>query len=181
MFGGQGLPWLDELIEVCSRSSLSHELVDACSQALLEELSSDEAKSMLGFYEYGFDVKRWMHGGSPRPRDSYLFSAPISYPMVFITQLAQYAAFVEEAGLDAAAIPDVLRAGVTGHSQGIVAALTIALKSSVSSLDKLIENATLFARLQFWQGARVQQAAPRTSLPPALETMDEVPTPMLSM
>lgn len=83
----------------------------------------------------------------------YLCSAPVSYPLIFATQIGHYCAMLDRAGTSHAKMLGAFK-GATGHSQGVVAAAVI---SSAPTDAALVESAATAAKYMLWQGTRCQQ------------------------
>lgn len=101
----------------------------------------------------GIDVLGWLDDASTMPSMSYLCSAPVSYPLIFATQMAHYCNALKHSGATHAQLLGVLK-GATGHSQGVVAAAVIS--SSTTDADLLTRSAAA-ARYMLWQGTRCHQ------------------------
>lgn len=136
-FGGQGYGhgWLRELRDAYAAYPGARPLIVACCEALQDEASSMDAQ-LLGFYRHGFDVLAWLRvrdaaasttigsstGATPDPSpvippQDYLASAPISYPLVLVTQLAQYVGALQSIDKTPEQFNTYVR-GAAGHSQG---------------------------------------------------------------
>ncbi|KAF1814692.1 beta subunit of fatty acid synthase [Eremomyces bilateralis CBS 781.70] len=182
VFGGQGNieEYFDELREVYQTYGPFVEQFVTDAAALLLQLSRDPKAEKL--YPKGLDVMRWLHNRDSQPDIEYLVSAPVSLPLIGLTQLSHYLVTCRVMGSHPGLIRDRLR-GVTGHSQGIVTAAAIAASSDWPSFDKYAMNAL---KALFWIGSRSQQAYPRTSINPnylqdSLDHGEGAPTPMLSI
>jgi fatty acid synthase subunit alpha len=128
------------------------------------------------------DVSAWLSGALPRPPTAYLASAPISFPLIGLTQLVQYLIVCRVSGLSPGELRDRM-AGATGHSQGIVSAVAIAASTT---LESFLENAQKALKWLFMSGLRGQEAFPVMSLEPsiiqdAVEGGEGAPSPMLSV
>ncbi|KAB8339215.1 hypothetical protein FH972_022149 [Carpinus fangiana] len=182
IFGGQGNieEYFDELREVWTTySSLVDEFIDN-SADLLQDLARHP--DALKLYSQGLDVKQWLHNPDTLPDLDYLVSAPVSMPLIGLTQLAHYVVLCRVQGVDPGYIREHIK-GTTGHSQGIVTAVAIAASGSWEEFE---ERAAQALKMLFWIGARSQQAYPRTSLAPStlqdsVDNGEGVPTPMLSV
>jgi fatty acid synthase subunit beta len=124
--------------------------------ALGEEIESPEAVT-AGLWAEGLDALSWVAAEST-PDMAYLCSAPVSYPLVFITQIAHYAVALRRAGATQEQMVGVFK-GMTGHSQGVVAAAVIA--SATSDVD-LCTKASVAAKYMLWQGTRCHQVLNET-------------------
>ena len=75
----------------------------------------------------GTSLVGWLEGGAAvYPSDALLRSAPLSFPLIGLTQVAGVAAAVAAAGLAHPGELVALSAGATGHSQGVVTAVAVA-------------------------------------------------------
>ena len=182
IFGGQGNieEYFDELREIfATYPSFVEKLVEDSAE-LLQSLVRDPHAEKL--YPKGLDVMQWLHDKDSQPDTDYLVSAPVSFPLIGLVQLAHYVVTCKAMALT----PGDVRAqlsGATGHSQGIVLATAIAAADSWESFEKIAKKAIT---ILFWIGSRSQQAYPTTSLAPSLlqdsiENGEGNPTPMLSV
>lgn len=182
IFGGQGNieEYFDELrVLYKTYPSLVEELVTSAAE-LLQTLSQDPRAEKL--YVKGLDVMGWLQHPESTPDVDYLVSAPVSFPLIGLVQLAHYSVTCKVLGLTPGQFRESL-SGTTGHSQGIVLAAAISSADSWDSFEKIALGALT---LLFWIGARSQQIYPRTSLAPSVlqDSIDHgegVPTPMLSI
>ncbi|KAH8900072.1 beta subunit of fatty acid synthase [Thozetella sp. PMI_491] len=182
IFGGQGNieEYFEELRELYKTyPSFVGELVTSSAE-LLQTLASDPQADKL--FPKGLDLMAWLHDADATPDTDYLVSAPVSFPLIGLVQLAHYQVTCKALGLH----PGILRerlAGSTGHSQGIVMAAATAAADSWESYDAIARSALT---ILFWIGARSQQTFPRTSMTPSMlrDSIDNgegTPTPMLSI
>ncbi len=182
VFGGQGNieEYFDELRELYEvYPSFVEELIASAAE-LLQNLSRDPRAEKL--YSKGLDVMTWLHDPESTPDVDYMVSAPVSFPLIGLVQLAHYTVTCKVLGLT----PGQFRertAGSTGHSQGVVMAAATAAADSWESFDEI---AVSSLTILFWIGARSQQTYPRTSLAPSIlqDSIDNgegAPTPMLSI
>ncbi|KAK3324294.1 acyl transferase domain-containing protein [Cercophora scortea] len=182
IFGGQGNieEYFEELRELYSTyPSFVGELV-VSSAELLQTLSSHPSAEKL--YPKGLDIMSWLQSPDDTPDVGYLISAPVSFPLIGLVQLAHYQITCKVLGLH----PGILRdriSGTTGHSQGIVVAAATAAADSWESFEEISRSALT---ILFWIGARSQQTFPRTSMTPSMlrdsvENGEGTPTPMLSI
>ncbi|KAL2754260.1 hypothetical protein ACRALDRAFT_1063159 [Sodiomyces alcalophilus JCM 7366] len=182
IFGGQGNieEYFDELREIYKTYlPLSGGLIRHAAE-LLQTLSKHPSAEKL--YPKGLDILRWLDDEDATPDVDYLVSAPVSFPLIGLVQLAHYEVTCKVLGIHPGRLRDRLK-GSTGHSQGVVlAAATAAASSWESWVDVVKSTLTIL----FWIGARSQQVFPRTSLTPNMlrESIDNgegTPTPMLSI
>lgn len=173
-FGGQAADYMEEL------RTLYTDHVDACGQLigsvaelLLAESQADEAKG-ISVHGSGFDLQQWLDDWSSCPPVSYLRSAPISYPLIALTQLCNYMAAIKSTNTSLSDMADLVDTAI-GHSQGIASAVVVAWSNGGGDFET---KATQMIRLMFWHGVRVQQVyrAKIDKLPPAQSI-----TPMLAV
>ena len=122
-FAGQGIGYLDEIVNLHAESARAATLIDAASDAL-QEMVQESAFVWSGLYARGFNLAQWIDNENARPDMRYLSSASISMPLIFTAQVARYVA-IHERGLDKAFAAKTI-GSVTGHSQGIMAAVLVA-------------------------------------------------------
>ncbi|EHL02144.1 putative Fatty acid synthase subunit beta [Glarea lozoyensis 74030] len=182
IFGGQGNieEYFDELRELYNTyPAFLEELIHSAAE-LLQNLSKDSRAEKL--YPKGLDVLAWLHSTEETPDVDYMVSAPVSFPLIGLVQLAHYTVTCKILGLTPGQFREYV-SGTTGHSQGIVlAAATSAMDSWESFDDVSISALTVL----FWIGARSQQTYPTTSLAPhvlqdSIDNGEGKPTPMLSI
>ncbi|KAF4816661.1 Fatty acid synthase subunit beta [Colletotrichum siamense] len=182
IFGGQGNieEYFDELREIYKTyQPFVGELIHNAAE-LLQNLSKHANAEKL--YPKGLDILRWLEDEDATPDVDYLISAPVSFPLIGLVQLAHYEVTCKVLGVH----PGLLReqiTGTTGHSQGIVLAAATAAAESWESWKEIAPSALT---ILFWIGARSQQVFPRTSLTPTMiresvENGEGTPTPMLSI
>ncbi|KAK3715893.1 beta subunit of fatty acid synthetase [Vermiconidia calcicola] len=182
VFGGQGNieEYFEELREVYhTYPSLVEDFISTAA-AHLQVLARDSRAEKL--YPKGLDVLRWLNNRDTQPDVDYLVSAPVSFPLIGLTQLAHYVVTCRVLGTHPGHVRDRF-AGTTGHSQGVVTAAAIAASSNWGAFDKAARDALT---ILFWIGSRSQQAYPRTSLAPnvlqdSIDNGEGSPTPMLSI
>ena len=157
----QGSEYLDELRAVCREGDLPSRIVTAAGAALLTQLTAlraSEPSAADKYFAEGLDVDVWSSSiaTADAPSAAYLRSAPVSFPLICVTQLAQFAASVIRLGYDSPAALLEGCLGATGHSQGVVAAAVVAGAKTWAQLESRTVTATA---LLFWQGLRIQQAS----------------------
>ncbi|OBW69814.1 MAG: Uncharacterized protein AUREO_001380 [Aureobasidium pullulans] len=182
VFGGQGNieEYFEELREIYTTYPSFVEDFITAAAAHLQTLSREPQVEKL--YPKGLDVMRWLHNKDAEPDIDYLVSAPVSFPLIGLTQLAHFVVTCRVLGTHPGTVRDRL-SGTTGHSQGVVTAAAIAASKSWESFDKASRDAL---SILFWIGSRSQQAYPRTSLAPStlqdsIDSGEGTPTPMLSI
>ena len=181
-FGGQGNTetYLDEMrVVYTTYPSLIKRFFDVTAN-LLQRLSQDSRASK--FFPLGFDIILWLNTPESQPDVDYLISAPVSFPLIGLTQLAHYLVTNRVLGTN----PGIFRnqlSGTTGHSQGIVSAAAIAAARDWQSFEGQTLNALT---ILFWIGVRSQEAYTLPSLAPSVlddskEHGEGRPTPALSI
>jgi fatty acid synthase subunit beta, fungi type len=182
IFGGQGNieEYFEELREVFRTYPFFVEDLITSSAELLQNLSRDPRAEKL--YSKGLDIMTWLHGPESTPNTDYLVSAPVSFPLIGLVQLAHYSVTCKVLGITPGQFRERI-SGTTGHSQGIVLAAATSAADSWESFDKI---ATASLTTLFWIGSRSQQTYPTTSIAPSIlqDSIDHgegAPTPMLSI
>lgn len=182
VFGGQGNieEYFDELRQLVSiYDGLVSNFIDLMAEVLNNLVVKPEAQANYG---KGLDILNWLHDTSKTPDIDYMVSAPVSFPLIGITQLAHYVVTARILGKEPGDMRDLM-AGATGHSQGIITAVCISVSDTWQSF---YDNAKIALEMLFWIGCRSQQVYPRTTLPPSalqdsLAAGEGFPTPMLSV
>lgn len=182
VFGGQGNieEYFDELRAIYTTYPFFVEDLIVSSAELLQSLSREPEASKL--YPKGLDIMRWLHDPETQPDTDYLVSAPVSFPLIGLVQLAHYMVTCKVLGREPGDLLERIK-GTTGHSQGVVTAAAIATATSWETFAKASRDALT---MLFWIGLRSQQAYPRTSIAPSvlqdsIENGEGAPTPMLSI
>ena len=182
IFGGQGNieEYFEELRD--AYTTYAYFLEDFIIESASHLLTLSRDPRALKLYPKGLDVMRWLHNRDAQPDTDYLVSAPVSLPLIGLTQLAHYMVTCRAVGTHPGHIRNLLK-GSTGHSQGVVTAAAIAYAKDWPSFQIAAKDALT---ILFWIGCRSQQAYPRTSLAPSVlqDSIDHgegVPTPMLSI
>ena len=185
--------------------------VSAHLQGLVRGLAGSPSTAPLGrYFAEGMDVVRWITDPASAPSEAYQRSAPVSFPLIGLAQLANYAGTLVALGLgpsvesvaagslsgDGPGRLLALVGGATGHSQGVVAA---AAAASASTWAQLVSASCDAAALLLWSGSRMQQAADglpssaavyrappaakgaAAAAAPASDNGDEPPSPMLAV
>ncbi|QIW95704.1 hypothetical protein AMS68_001222 [Peltaster fructicola] len=182
VFGGQGNieEYFDELREVYNTyPTMLEDFIDSAASHLQQLARDPRAEKQ---YAKGLDVMRWLNNKESQPDIDYLVSAPVSLPLIGLTQLAHYLVMCRVLGTHPGHVRERF-SGATGHSQGVVTAACVAASKNFEAFDKASRDCLT---ILFWIGLRSQQAYPRTSLAPyvlqdSLESGEGTPTPMLSI
>ncbi|EEB08935.2 fatty acid synthase beta subunit Fas1 [Schizosaccharomyces japonicus yFS275] len=179
IFGGQGYEdYFEELVELYDvYAPFAADLVHRLAKHLLDLSQNEQA---IKVFSKGLDVLAWLAG--ERPDRDYLVCAPVSLPLIGLTQLVQFYVTAKILGLDVGEFAAKFSAS-TGHSQGIVVAAVISASTDERSF---FENAKSALTCLFWIGVRSQLAFPTTTLPPSvlsdsLECNEGAPSPMLTV
>jgi fatty acid synthase subunit beta len=148
--GGQGYTYLEELRACCVDGVPP--ITTTIAAALAAEVASPEGVA-AGCWAAGLDLLAWIKDPATTPPLAYLCSAPVSYALIYTTQLTHYALALTTTGVSHAEMLSVLKSS-SGHSQGVVAAVVI---SSSSSDEQLLARAAAGGKYMVWQGARCHQ------------------------
>jgi enoyl reductase-like protein/3-oxoacyl-ACP reductase-like protein/3-oxoacyl-(acyl-carrier-protein) synthase/acyl dehydratase len=151
-FAGQGVDALGEIAAVLTECPTARPLLVAASSALTEQLA-DRAFRWSGFVDQGLDPLVWVEQPQRRPAADYLASTVISQPLIFIAQVMRLRALMER-GL-AAALRRGGIAAVSGHSQGVMAAVLVAESPWQIQTRRFTELCRYFA----WQGLHMARSA----------------------
>ncbi|CEG69980.1 Putative Fatty acid synthase alpha subunit [Rhizopus microsporus] len=182
IFGGQGNieEYFDELADIWETyQGLVKPFVERMAIVLGEYARSPEASVL---HSKGLDIMRWLDNPESRPDLQYFVSAPVSFPLIGLTQILHYFVMIRVLEWTPAKIRDLF-AGSTGHSQGIISSAVI---SASSTEEEFVRNAEKALGLLFWIGTRAQQVFPPTTLNPAvledsINNNEGNPTPMLAI
>jgi fatty acid synthase subunit alpha, fungi type len=89
------------------------------------------------FYEHGLNVISWRTGAVLLPPVDYFASAPVSFPLIGLSQFTQYLVAARVSGLSPAELAARF-SGASGHSQGLVTAVTMfSSKDALSFLENV--------------------------------------------
>lgn len=133
-------------------------------------------------YTSGFDFINWLNNPSETPSTDILLSVPVSCPLICVIQLCHYIITCKTLGIHPGQFKSYLK-GTTGHSQGLVTSLVVAISDSWESFEVEALKAVEFL---FYLSIRCLQAYPSTSLSPSMvkdseENGEGQPGPMLSI
>lgn len=107
IFGGQGNieEYFDELEDIwVTYQGIVKSFVHRMAGVLGEYARSPDAKVL---HSKGLDVLRWLEDPSVRPDVQYLISAPVSLPLIGLTQILQYYVMYQVLGRTPAEIRDL--------------------------------------------------------------------------
>lgn len=182
VFGGQGPPWLAELTLLYNTYPCARSLIEQAAVIVLEQSQNPELSHVYQSRN-GFNLQSWLNG-SDIPSSEYLSSAPISCPMILLTQMTNYLVVCAEWKNS----PKQARSrflGATGHSQGLMGATIFSMADTEADLVQLTLDAVKF---MVWFGARLQLATPFAPLELRAEVRQEAkqlgyssPSPMLGV
>lgn len=178
-FGGQGSPYLKEISKLYKEEPSLKEFFQV-SFDTLTKIESQVTKSDPLISE-GLDLKSWIENPDSAPSEDYQIRGSVSVSMIFITQVANYALLVSK-GFDTNELL-ANTSGVTGHSQGIVAAALVAVGKSGSEFLKTYSD---FLRFIFFLGYRAQEMYPSFTVEESVvlgnqEIGDKSPAPMVAV
>jgi fatty acid synthase subunit beta len=173
-FAGQAVEYLKELKELATNPACCDLIQEACKELKLfgenEEFGAELSQ--------GLDVATWLvENSSSSPDSEYLSKAPISYPLITLTQLAQAQVVAVELGHTSPT--DLPFTEGFGHSSGVVSAAVVALAKSADEFCKLAVQTVL---MMAYHGLRCQQHCPELRLSKDVKRSDyphSKPTPML--
>lgn len=182
IFGGQGNieEYFEELRDLWQTyPSFVGELIMTAAEQL-QTLANDPAAEKL--FTKGLDVMNWLQNPDSTPDVDYLVSAPVSFPLIGLVQMAHYEVTCKALGIHPGTLRD-RTSGTTGHSQGVVMAAATAAADTWETWPGIVKSALT---ILFWIGARSQQTFPRTSMAPtvlqdSIDNSEGTPTPMLSI
>ena len=180
IFGGQGtnnLTALADIIDLTTRHGPVLQTLLANSSRTLLALST--APHTSSFHEdHPFDLQLWLSNLSLAPPPTHLALSPISFPLNTLLSLLQYTITCAALNLHPGEFRSHLRA-VTGHSQGLFAAVAVAQGSSWQAFYQSCDTAI---RLSFHVGLESHCASPASTISAISQVGDEgTPSPMLSV
>ncbi|KAI9223673.1 hypothetical protein BC828DRAFT_410490 [Blastocladiella britannica] len=183
VFGGQGSDYLPELRSIVDLYAPLVSDFLAAADAHLAALVRASPSQVRSLYPSGIAVGDWLAGRMATPEDDYLRAAPVSMPLIGLTQLAWYLAVVKAAGSSIQEARDSWFKASTGHSQGLITAVVLSIADSDASF---VETSLQALTLLFHLGTSAAIAFPSTSVPPriihdAQENGEGTPSPMLGV
>ncbi|KAK5011828.1 hypothetical protein LTR28_010135 [Elasticomyces elasticus] len=184
IFGGQGssnLHCLEDLINLYrAYGPLLEELINVAASTI-RDLSI--LPTTVDFHEnLGFDIKQWLLDPKTAPSKEYIATAPISFPIITLISLSHYCVACKTLRISPGELRNSLQ-GVTGHSQGIIAAAAVARSDSWESF---FESTRIAIEMSFWIGYESHHETPASLLSAAavrnsVNSGEGQPTPMLSI
>ncbi|KAJ5998172.1 beta subunit of fatty acid synthase [Penicillium canescens] len=184
LFGGQGSANASCVRELrilnTTYRCLLRRLIDTITPVLASLCQHPHTKQF--FAGRIIDLQSWLVDDQETPCEEFLSTAPVSFPIIGLLDLAHYCVTCHVLGKS----PDEMIAslnGVSGHSQGIVVAAAVAKSTS---WDAFYTNASLAMEILFWTGFESHQGAPRCFISPdsiqdSLSKGYGQPSPMLSV
>ncbi|KAF7512381.1 hypothetical protein GJ744_001949 [Endocarpon pusillum] len=184
VFGGQGntTDFFGELRELhASYNSLIEPILSSASDLLLSLVQKASVTSLRQLPQ-GLNVMQWLQNPDSLPASDYLLSAPISFPIIGLIQLANYAVMCHVLGKSPGQVTESFR-GMAGHSQGVVVAAAIAMAHDWTSFSEAVKFALT---ILFYIGVHSQEVSPQSTVPSkisqqAIENGEGFPTPMLNV
>ncbi|KAJ5689024.1 fatty acid synthase subunit beta [Penicillium macrosclerotiorum] len=128
------------------------------------------------------NLQSWLTDNGELPDDAFLGSAPVSFPIIGLLDLAHYCVTCQILNKTPGEVAASFH-GVSGHSQGIVVAAAV---SKSSSWDSFYANACLAVEILFWIGFESHLHAPSSfisvdTLQDSVTSGEGQPSPMLSV
>lgn len=183
VFGGQGNTehYFEELRDAyATYPSFLEEMLQRSSEILGSLAKADSTRARQ--YPKTLDFMRWLRDPESTPPTKYLLSAPVSFPLIGLLQLANYCVTCKILRKSPGELLSRFK-GLTGHSQGTVVAAAIATATTWEGFDRAVESALTTL---FYIGYRSQQIYPETVLSQKMvqESIDAgegSPSPMLNV
>ncbi|CBF82821.1 hypothetical protein AN3381.2 [Aspergillus nidulans FGSC A4] len=165
VFGGQGecsRTCLNEFAELYSSyEPMLRRLVGVIGPCLYNLSTSDEYSSY--YRNQPLDLKAWITDENHVPDLGFVASAPVSVPVIGALSLARYCVTCHITGCNPGLMRSMLRTA-TGHSQGLLAAIVVAVSHSWDSFYQATEEVI---ELLFRLGWECHHAAPCSMVPAA--------------
>lgn len=165
VFGGQGecsRTCLNEFAELYSSyEPMLRRLVGVIGPCLYNLSTSDEYSSY--YRNQPLDLKAWITDENNVPDLGFVASAPVSVPVIGALSLARYCVTCHITGCNPGLMRSMLRTA-TGHSQGLLAAIVVAVSDSWDSFYQVTEEVI---ELLFRLGWECHHAAPCSMVPAA--------------
>lgn len=151
-FAGQGVDFMSELRELHAAGGVADQLIQRAA-ARTKAVAQGDAFVTSGLHAHGYDLALWLREPERAPVEAYLQSTAASLPLILTAQLARYAQAWEHGLGEVFARGGV--ASLTGHSQGLVAALLVAQSEDGrvdhDKFEELIE-------VMLWEGLHMAQS-----------------------
>jgi fatty acid synthase subunit beta len=181
VFGGQGNTqhYFSELRDLYSTYGLLLDDLLKFGSTIFDQLLDDE--SVVDQYALGLDFFSWIKKPESTPSPDYLLSAPVSFPLIALGQLASFYIACKIWQLTPGEVLSNLQ-GSTGHSQGIIVAAGVATCKTWDDFEGVFRSCLIAL---FYTGCRSQQQFPRKThwqrmVDDSEEDVEE-PTPMMNV
>ncbi|OCL09018.1 beta subunit of fatty acid synthase [Glonium stellatum] len=157
VFGGQGNTqhYFEELRDLYATYGCLLDDILEYASIIFGQLLCDE--TTIDQYPYGLDFFTWLRKPESTPEREYLLSAPVSFPLIALGQLASFYITCNIWQLSPGEVVDKLH-GLTGHSQGIIVAAGIATCKTWDNFQGAFRSCLIAL---FYTGCRSQQQFPR--------------------
>ncbi|KAF2028408.1 beta subunit of fatty acid synthase [Setomelanomma holmii] len=181
VFGGQGntQEYFTELRGLYATYGCLLDDIFEFAHMIFEQLLDDE--TVIDQYSLGLDFSKWLKKAESTPDSDYLLSAPVSFPLIALGQLASFYVTCKVWQLTPGDVIESLQ-GSTGHSQGIIVAAGLATCRTWDDFEGAFR-ACLIAL--FYTGCRSQQQFPKQTSWQKMVQDDadasEEPTPMMNV
>ncbi|MBU0992600.1 MAG: hypothetical protein KJ737_08915 [Proteobacteria bacterium] len=162
-FAGQGVKYMEDLRRLYETNvDIRPFIQDAISEIRKQKSYYDD--SQTNFFSFGLDVDQWIAYPEKTPDLGYLLSSPISHPLIYLAQISEYIAILQQ-GVDQKLLLGHTHS-VTGFSTGIVAAILVSMGLGLNDLWHM---AIKVQAMFFWQGIRTQQSMLTFGVNPKLD------------
>lgn len=163
-FAGQGVKYMDDLRRLYTMyPAVKPFIIDSIKE--IQKQAERYNDSSTGFFQQGLEIEQWIEQPDKTPDIGYLLSSPLSHPLIYLSQIANYISLIQD-GVD----QDFLiknTHSATGFSTGIIAAVLVSMNLP---LDALIKVAIKTQAMFFWQGIRTQQSMLNKNIQPKLDS-----------
>lgn len=163
-FAGQGVKYMDDLRRLYTTyPAVKPFIIDSIREIQKQADRYDDSSTI--FFQQGLEIEQWIEQPDKTPDLGYLLSSPLSHPLIYLSQIANYISLIQD-GVD----QDLLikhTHSATGFSTGIIAAVLVSMNLP---LDTLIKVAIKTQAMFFWQGIRTQQSMLNKNIQPKLDS-----------
>lgn len=121
-FAGQGVNWWPDYLRLCEERPDLQPWIEAIEAKMGRVADSPESVDR-GHFALGAELARWREDPDSVPPGSYLAAGVLSAPMIFATQMLQWAQVLADGLGDATADHPI--SAVSGESQGLLAAALV--------------------------------------------------------
>ncbi|MDH5720187.1 MAG: hypothetical protein OEZ13_06130 [Spirochaetia bacterium] len=150
-FGGQGAFWYKEFLKYLENPAMKP-FYEAVINGIKEGLGYIKSSEAL---LHGFELEKWINDPDSLPDEEYLYSAPISLPMIQAAQFAHYENFRLK-GYNKDSFVEYSK-GASGHSQGLISASFPIYDMPEEEYYETIKSYTIYL---FLMGLRAQETQP---------------------